>query len=249
MNKILQDLINTGEVVSFIDDVIVEIKGEEKHDNVVKEVIKRLAENYLYVKPEKCKQKVRKVEFLGVVIEQERTKRKEEKVKAVLDQPVPKLVKDIQKFLELANYYRRFVGEFAKIARLLHELIRKEQKWEWEIEQEKSFEVLRKWFTKELVLVAPDLDKKMRMEVDVLDYAIGKVLSMECNDRRQRPVAYLSKSLNETERNYEIHNKKMLVVIRELENWRHLLEGVKFKFEIWTDYKNLEYFMKAQKLN
>ena len=55
MNKILQDLINTGEVVSFIDDVIVEIKGEEKHDNVVKEVIKRLAENYLYVKPEKCK--------------------------------------------------------------------------------------------------------------------------------------------------------------------------------------------------
>ena len=86
--------------------------------------------------------------------------------------------------MELANYYRRFVGEFAKIARLLHELIRKEQKWEWEIEQEKSFEVLRKWFTKELVLVAPDLDKKMRMEVDVLDYAIGKVLSMECNDRR-----------------------------------------------------------------
>ena len=62
-------------------------------------------------------------------------------------------------------------------------------------------------------------------------------------------MAYLSKSLNETERNYEIHNKKMLVVIRELENWRHLLEGVKFKFEIWTDYKNLEYFMKAQKLN
>jgi len=62
-------------------------------------------------------------------------------------------------------------------------------------------------------------------------------------------VAYLSKSLNETERNYEIHNKKMLVVIRELENWRHLLEGVKFKFEIWTDHKNLKYFMKAQKLN
>jgi len=62
-------------------------------------------------------------------------------------------------------------------------------------------------------------------------------------------VAYLSKSLNETERNYEIHNKKMLVIIRELENWRHLLEGVKFKFEIWTDHKNLEYFMKAQKLN
>jgi len=60
---------------------------------------------------------------------------------------------------------------------------------------------------------------------------------------------YLSKSLNEIEGNYKIHNKEILTVIRELENWRHLLEGAKFKFEIWTDYKNLEYFMKAQKLN
>ena len=62
-------------------------------------------------------------------------------------------------------------------------------------------------------------------------------------------VAYLSKSLDKMERNYEIHNKEILVVIRELENWRHLLEDTKFRFKVWTDYKNLEYFMKAQKLN
>jgi len=62
-------------------------------------------------------------------------------------------------------------------------------------------------------------------------------------------VAFLSKSLNETERNYEIHDKEMLAVIRGLENWRYLLEDVKNKFEVWTDHKNLEYFMKAQKLN
>ena len=64
-----------------------------------------------------------------------------------------------------------------------------------------------------------------------------------------RLVAFLSKLLNETERNYEIHDKEMLAIIRGLESWRHLLEGVQSKFEIWTDYKNLEYFMKAQKLN
>jgi len=62
-------------------------------------------------------------------------------------------------------------------------------------------------------------------------------------------VVFLSKSLNEIERNYEIHDKEMLAIIRRLEAWRHLLEGVQSKFEIWTDYKNLEYFMKAQKLN
>ena len=85
--------------------------------------------------------------------------------------------------------------------------------------------------------------------MNVPDYDTGGVLSMECEDGLWRSVIFLSKSLNETEKNYEIHDKKMLAIIRELENWRHLLEDTHFKFEIWTDHKNLEYFMKAQKLN
>jgi len=72
----------------------------------------------------------------------------------------------------------------------------------------------------------------MRMKVDTLDYATGGVLSMECKDRLWRPVTFLSKSLNETERNYEIHDKEILAIIRGLENWRHLLESAHFKFEI-----------------
>ena len=108
---------------------------------------------------------------------------------------------------------------------------------------------MKEWFTKELVLAVLDLDKKIRMEVDILEYAIREILSMECEDRRWKLVAFLSKSLNEIERNYEIHNQEMLVVTRGLENWKYLLEGIKFKFEIWIDYKNLKYFMKAQKLN
>ena len=99
------------------------------------------------------------------------------------------------------------------------------------------------------MLAAPDLDKKMRMEVNASDYTMGGVLLIECEDGLWRLVAFLSKSLNETERNYEIHDKEMLAIIRGLENWRHLLENAHFKFEIWTDHKNLEYFMKAQKLN
>ena len=70
------------------------------------------------------------------------------------------------------------------------------------------------------------------MEVDALDYAMGRVLSMECGDRLWRPVAFLSKSLNKTERNYKIHNKEMLAIVRGLENWRHLLEDAHFKFEV-----------------
>jgi len=94
------------------------------------------------------------------------------------------------------------------------------------------FQELKGRFIKELVLAAPVLDKKMRMEVNVSNYATEEVLLMEYKNRRWRPVAYLSKSLNERKRNYEIHDKKILVIIRELENWRHLLEGAKFKFEV-----------------
>ena len=91
---------------------------------------------------------------------------------------------------------------------------------------------MKKRLIEELVLAVPDIDKKIRMEVDVSDYATGGVLSIECENKLWRPVAFLSKSLNKIERNYEIYNKEMLAIIRGLEAWRHLLEGAYFKFEI-----------------
>jgi len=249
INELLRDLTNTGKVAVFIDNVIVGTETEEGYDELVAEVIKRLEENDLYVKPEKYKWKVKKVEFLGVVIGPEGIKMEKEKVKGVLEWPTPKCIKDVQKFLGLANYYCQFIEGFATVARPLHDLVKKDKKWEWTEKEEKVFKELKERFTKELVLAAPDIDKKMRMEVDASDYAMGSVLSMECGDRLWWPVAFLSKSLNEMVRNYEIHDKEMLAIIRGLEAWRHLLEGAQYKFEIWTDHKNLEYFMKVQKLN
>jgi len=128
-------------------------------------------------------------------------------------------------------------------------MVKKDKKCDWTEKQKKEFKELKERFTKEPVLAVLDLDKKLRVEVDASDYATGGVLSMEGEDGKWRPVAFLSKLLNETERNYEIHDKKMLTIIRGLEAWRHLLEGAQFKFKIWIDHKNLEYFMKVQKLN
>ena len=249
MNKLLRDLVNTGKIAVFIDDVIIATELEEGHDELVAEVVERLQGNNLYVKLEKCKWKVREVEFLEVVIGPEGIKMEEGKVKGVLEWLTLKCVKDVQKFLGLANYYHQFIEGFAMVARPLHNMVKKDKKWEWTERQEEAFKELKKRFTEEPVLVAPDIDKKMRMEVDASDYAMGGVLSMECGDGLWRPVAFLSKSLNETERNYEIYDKEMLAIIRGLEAWRHLLEGAQYKFEIWTDHKNLEYFMKVQKLN
>jgi len=200
INELLRDLINTEKVAVFINDVIVGTETEEGHDKLVVEVIRRLEENDLYVKPEKCKWKVREVEFLGVVIGPEGIKMEKEKVKGVLKWPTLRCVKDVQKFLGLANYYRRFIEGFAMVARPLHDLVKKDKKWDWTERQEKAFKELKEQFTKEPVLAAPDIDKKMRMEVDASDYATGGVLSMECEDELWRPVVFLSKSLNETEK-------------------------------------------------
>ena len=128
MNKLLRDLINTGKVIVFIDDVIVGMETEKGHDEIVAEVIRRMKENDLYIKLEKCKWKVRKVGFLEVLIGPEGIKMEKEKVKGVLEWLTPKYVKDVQKFLGLANYYHQFIEGFASIARLLHDMVKKDKK-------------------------------------------------------------------------------------------------------------------------
>jgi len=133
MNEILWNLINTGEVANFIDNMIVGTEEEERHDEVIEEVVKRLAENDLYIKLEKYKWKIEEVGFLEVVIGLE------------------------QKFLRLTNYYRQFFKDFSYIAKLLYDLVKKDQKWNWIKRQKKMF---KERFTKEPVLVALDLNKK-----------------------------------------------------------------------------------------
>jgi len=126
MNNLFQDLINQGDTTTFIDDILVATDTEEGHDELVEEVLRRLEENDLFVKPEKYRWKVREVEFLGVIIGLKGVKMQKEKVEEMLNWPTPKNVKEVQKFLGLANYYRRFIKNFAKIAVLLHVLVRKE---------------------------------------------------------------------------------------------------------------------------
>ena len=161
MNELLRDLINTGKIAVFIDDIIIGMETKEGHDEIVVEVIRRLEENDLYMKLEKCRWKGRKVGFLGVVIGPEGIKMEEEKVKGVLEWLTPKCVKDVQKFLGLANYCCQFIEGFASIARPLHDIVKKDKKWDWTEKQEKAFRELKERFTKKPVLAALDLDKKL----------------------------------------------------------------------------------------
>jgi len=130
MNEILRDMINEGKVAAFVDDVLVGTETEEGHDEIVEKVLRRLEENDLYIKPEKCAWKVRKIGFLGVVIGPSRIEIEKEKVDRVLSWLEPRNVKDVRKFLGLANYYRRFIKNFAQVARPMNMLTRKDVKWQ-----------------------------------------------------------------------------------------------------------------------
>ena len=122
MNKILRDLINKGKVAVFVDDVLVGTEIEKGHDEIVEEILRRLEENDLYIKPEKYMWKARKIRFLEVVIGPNRIEMESEKVEGVLSWLQLKNVKDVRKFLGLTNYYRRFIKDFAQVARPMNVL-------------------------------------------------------------------------------------------------------------------------------
>jgi len=184
MNEILRDLINEGKVAAFVDDVLVGTETEERHDEIVKEILRRLKENDLYIKLEKCVWKTRKIGFLEVVIGPNGIKIEAEKVNGVLSWPQPKNVRDVRRFLGLANYYRRFIKDFARVARLMNILTKKDEKWRWEEAQQKAFNELKQIFMTKPVLAAPDLDKEFRVEADASNYATGGVLLMKYSDEK-----------------------------------------------------------------
>ena len=122
-------MINKEKVVAFVDNMLVGTETEEGHDKVVEEVLRRLEENNLYIKPEKCMWKVQKVPFLGVVMGKGKVEMKKDKVEGVLKWLTPQCVRNVRKFLGLANYYRHFVKNFAKMALPINQLTRKDEKW------------------------------------------------------------------------------------------------------------------------
>ncbi|GJF00540.1 hypothetical protein PsYK624_168330 [Phanerochaete sordida] len=169
------------------------------------------------------------------------------KVKGVAEWPTPKCKRDVQAFLGFTNFYRRFIKDYGRIAKPLT-ILTGNNEWKWGIEQQLAFEGLKTSITSAPILAIPNDEDPFEVECDASDFAVGGALSQK-QDGKWQPVAFLSKAMNETERNYEIYDKELLAVIMSLEEWRHYLLGASHQFEIWTDHKNLEYFRKPQKLN
>ena len=192
MNEIFADMDDV--VVVYIDDLMIFTKtdNQAEHNRIVLEVLRRLEENDLFVKPEKCTFRATEVDFLGMIVGCNGIKMDQTQVKAILEWPEPKNVKGVRSFLGLANFYRRFIKDYARVARPLHDLTKKEEPFRWEQPQQHAFDTLKEHFTTTPVLAFPELDCKFRLESDASDYATGAVLSVE-KDGIWHPVAFSSR--------------------------------------------------------
>ena len=249
MNHLFKDLVAEGVVAVYMDDILVFTETLEQHYNVVRRVLQILRENNLFLKAEKCTFGVATVEYLGLILSPGQVAMDPVKVAGVRDWPSPKTVKEVQSFLGFVNFYRRFIENFSHIAHPLHHLTRKDEPWKWTNEHQDAFTQLKGAITSTPILVHPDADRPYRLEADSSDFATGAVLSQLRDDDKWHPVGFISKTLNDVERNYEIHDKELLAIIRGLQEFRHLLEGAAHQVEIITDHRNLLYFMTAQSLN
>jgi hypothetical protein len=250
MNDILSDLILEGKVIVYLDDILIFTNDCTENIRITKEVCQHLQDNDLFAKPEKCFFLKDQIEYLGMIISHRHIEIDLAKLSGVIKWPRPEKVKQVQVFLGFANFYRIFIQDFAKLAKLLTILTKKDQPWTWSDDQEQAFQALKQAFTTAPILRIPDDVNPFHLETDASDFATGAVLSqLDPLDQKWHLVAFYSKSLNAHEHNYEIYNKELLAIIRALEEYRQHLEGHPIVTEILSDHQNLTYFKSVQKLS
>lgn len=247
MNDIFREYLDDF-VVIYLDDILIFSKNEEEHKKHVRLVLEKLRERGLYAKLEKCLFHQTEMEFLGFIATTDGLKMDPKKVEAIVSWEVPKTVRDVQCFLGFANFYRIFIKNYSRIAAPLTRLTCKD-KLEWGPQAEKAFQDLKTTFTMAPILVHPDFAKAFYLETDASDFALGAVLSQMNVDGKLHPVAFYSRKFSAAEINYEIYDKELLAIVDSFQEWRHFLEGAAHPVTVYTDHKNLEYFMSARVLN
>uniref|UniRef100_A0A0W0G6I4 Putative reverse transcriptase-rnase h-integrase n=1 Tax=Moniliophthora roreri TaxID=221103 RepID=A0A0W0G6I4_MONRR len=204
MNDILKDFIDEGWCVVYMDDILIFSDEINIHRLRTRHVLERLQENDLYLKPEKCEFEVTKTLFLGMIIMPGHISMDKTKLAGIKDWEVPKTIKGVRSFLGFANFYRKFIGKYAELARPLHELTKKDTKFEWTKPWDIAFNVLKAKFLQRPILQMPDDEKPFVIEADASKWATGAVLKQQGSDGELHPCGYISHAFTATERNYEI---------------------------------------------
>lgn len=231
-------------VFAYLDDVIVISTTFEEHVTLLERIFKKLNEANLTINLEKCKFFRSQLKYLGFVIDSKGLRTDPEKVEAILNYPTPTNRKEVKRFLGTASWYRRFISNFSTIAGPLNKLTSTKNnspKFIWTPEADKAFLELKSLLVKAPVLNCPNFQFPFEVHTDASSYGIGAMLSQTI-DGMERPVAYMSRSLTDTERNYSVTEREALAVLIALEHWRCYLENGK-TISVYTDHSALKWFL------
>ena len=217
-------------VLVFVDDILIFSKSAEDHQRHLRTVFELLRKEKLQIKPSKCVWGQTELPYLGFIVGREGIKPDPKKVEAVTTWPTPTSVKDIQQFLGLTNFFRKFILGYANLAAPLTELTKKKVTWKWSSECEESFQDLKAKLTAAPVLAIPDPAAPFELITDSCGYGIGAVLM-----QNHRPVAFYSRKMTDPEKNYVNHEQELLAAIVALKVFRCYLLGN--HFTLVTDNK------------
>ena len=212
----------------YIDDIIIMGKSFEDHLHNLQQVFDRLKHAGLKLHPAKCQFLQHKVHFLGHIVSAEGVTPDPSKTAKVKQWPTPNTAQETQQFLGLANYYRRFIKNFATIAKPLHQLTERKSSFKWTDQCQEAFLELKQRLTSAPLLALPDWSKPFIVDTDASDTGIGAVLSQEHANGEEHVISYASRLLTKPERNYCVTRKELLAVVAFLHHFRQYLLGAKF---------------------
>ncbi|KAI0991950.1 hypothetical protein K3495_g16237, partial [Podosphaera aphanis] len=232
-----------------MDDILIYSDNLTDHRRHVTTVLQRLRENGLQVDISKCSFEATEVTYLGLIVSTQGIRMDPKKVACVQEWPTPRSPRDIQCFLGFANFYRRFIPEFSRIAAPLTNLTKKDVPFSWNDQCESSFRQIKQAFNDDTMLAHFDPRRQTVMETDASDFVTAAILSQYDDSGTLRPVAFMSKKMLPAECNYEIFDKELLAIVNAFETWTSELGSVEASTLVLTDHKNLEYFTTTKKLN
>ncbi len=239
INQTLSGLIGTESFV-YLDDIVIYSTDFSSHLQKLKTVFSRLRENKLLIQPDKSEFAKTEITYLGHIISDKGIQPNPNKIEVIKNFPILTNVKDIQKFLGMTGYYRRFIPNYSEISKPLTQLLKKGINFKWTEECDKSFKTLISLLIQKLILQYPDFNKPFFLNTDASNFTIGAVLSQKKpNSDTLFPISYASRTLNKAELNYSTIEKELLAIIWAVKHFRPYLFG--HKFVILSDHKPLQW--------
>ncbi len=234
MDQILQGL---QHVVCFMDDILVSAPSSEEHLIVLDKVLSRLQQHGVKVKKSKCEFLCKSVEYLGFKIDEKGLHPSESKVEAIVKAPAPTNISELRSFLGLLNYYGKFVPNLSTLLHPLHSLLQTNVKWQWSPQCAQAFDTCKQQLLSSKWLTHYDPKKILRLACDASPYGVGAVISHVLPTGEEHPIAFASRTLTASEKNYAQIEKEALSIVFGVKKFNKYLYGR--KFHLLTDHKPL----------